>query len=1010
MSESKETTYWKSLNELARNEEYKKFVEREFPEDASELTDQVSRRSFLRIMGASVALAGFAACRRPAQKIVPFSRMPEDRVLGQPVYYSTARPFQGVLSGLLAESNEGRPTKIEGNEQHPSRLGKTDIFDQASILNLYDPDRSRGIRRNGERSTREEFISFANSHFSNRQQRIAFITEENSSLTLQRLREQASERFPNAEWFTWEPFGDDAAMEGTRIAFGRRLRTVNHFDRAQVVVALDSDFMSPQEHKNSVENVQKLIAGRNVFSAGESMSRLYSVESTFTSTGSYADNRLRLKASEIEPFTYALAARLSGSLSGLEAFARTQNDFLNHQWVEILADDLLANRGASILTAGNQQPAGVHAAVAAINLALGNAGSTVEYVEVPYDEGRSRDEAFKALADELRGGGVQTVVILGANPVYTAPADLDFAGALSRAGTVIHLADYVDETSRAAEWHVNRAHFLEAWGDGTSFTGVRSVIQPQIQPLFDGWSEIELLNLIVNGRFENGYDLVRETWSSFLGNNFESRWEQILHDGLDEASGYAAANVSLSSGFANEITPLLGRTGIRGLEIVIKPDPTLFDGRFANNSWLQELPDPMTKITWDNVALMSVATARSLGISTERHLSDKDAPIVRINAEGTTIEIAAWVQPGHADDSITLTAGYGRSGIGRIADGVGVDVYPLRTTAASYYRSADVTTTGRSYEIACVQDHHSLEGRSLIREATLDEYRDKPDFASFESTYGFEVPGLKEAREEGNGEFPVSLFNPHDFPDHQPQWGMAIDLNACFGCGVCTIACQAENNIPVVGKREVRRRRMMHWIRTDRYYEGDPDNPRALHQPVPCMQCDLAPCEQVCPVAATTQSDDGINQMTYNRCIGTRYCANNCPYKVRRFNFFNYTKEFLANGDEPEIIQMAMNPEVTVRFRGVMEKCTYCVQRLNRARRDSRRETGSWKPADGTVTTACAQACPANAIHFGDISDPESHITRIKRNERNYLLLEELGTRPRTSYLGKVRNPNPQLG
>jgi MoCo/4Fe-4S cofactor protein with predicted Tat translocation signal len=1009
MSEKlKQNSYWKSLNELAKNEEYKKFAEREFPEDATELTDQVSRKSFLRVMGASIALAGFAACRRPVQKIVPFSEMPENMVAGKPMYYATANPFQDSLNGLVVKNNEGRPSKIEGNESHPASGGRSSIYDQAGILNMYDPDRSRFIRQNGERAEREDFITFATNHFADTDRRIAFISENNSSPTLQRLRQRVQNEFSNASWITYEAFGEENQLDGTEIAFGSRLRTVNHFDRADVVVSLDSDFMSPYGHKNSVENARKLTDRRRVRSTNDSLSRIYSIESTFTNTGSYADNRLRLKASEVPAFTYALAARLSGSVSGLDAFSGVSNEFSNHDWIANLAEDLLQNSGSSIITAGDSHSPAVHAAVAAMNYALGNAGSTITYHVVPHIEETNQLEALRALVEELQGGNIDTVVILGSNPVFTAPADLNFAAALQQAGTVIHLSDYVDETSRAANWHINRAHFLEAWGDGYSYTGARSVIQPQIQPLFNGWSVIELVNVILEGEWAEGYDLVRETWSDYYTNNFERQWNQLLHDGIDEGV-FEEAQVSLDTGLTENINPYLNSSAVDGIEIVIKPDAKLFDGRFANNSWLQELPEPMTKITWDNVALMSPATARQLGIRPERRLKDTDTPVIRIEAGGETIEIAAWVQPGHADDSITLTVGYGRSGIGRVADGVGVNTYPLRTSQASYYQGADISLTGRNYEIACVQDHNSIEGRDMIREATMSEYRDNPEFASFESVHGFEVPGMKEAREHGD-EHPITLFTPMDYPEYEPQWGMAIDLNACFGCGVCTIACQAENNIPVVGKREVGRRRMMHWIRTDRYYEGDEHNPKAMHQPVPCMHCELAPCEQVCPVAATVHSDDGMNQMTYNRCVGTRYCANNCPFKVRRFNFFNYTQEFLTTGDDPEIIQMAMNPEVTVRFRGVMEKCTYCVQRVSRAKSDERLRSGSKKPVDGAVQTACQQACPANAIYFGDLTDRDSEVSRAKLNERNYVMLEELNVRPRTSYLAKLRNPNPDMG
>jgi MoCo/4Fe-4S cofactor protein with predicted Tat translocation signal len=1005
----KQTTYWKSLNELAKNKEYEKFVEREFPENATELTDQVSRRSFLRVMGASIALAGFASCRKPVQKILPYNKQPEDLVLGVPHFYATSMPFQDTVTGLLVENNEGRPTKLEGNEDHPSSGGRTSIYHQAGILSMYDPDRSRSPVHNGENASRTYFESFAADHFSDTSRNILFISEANSSPTLNRLKGETLNRFSNAEWVTYEPFSEDNAVEGTQIAFGQRLRTVNHFDKADLIVALDDDFMSPYGHKNSVENAYKTTGRRKVSSVEDTMSRIYCVENSYTSTGSYADHRLKLKSSEIEAFTYALASRLSGEVSGLQVFNGVSNSFSGHDWVERLASELLTGRGNSILSAGQQHTAGTHAAVAAMNLALGNAGNTVTYHELPFRDNRNEQEAFLNAVTELKAGTYDTVVLIGTNLAYTAPADLDLIQALGNVDTKIHLADYRDETSRICDWHVNRAHFLESWSDGFSYTGQRSIVQPQIQPLFNGLSEIEFLNTILTGEESNGYDLVQQTWSNYYTSDFNRRWEQTLHDGVDPDTGFAAVNVALAGNFAASVSEYLASEPVSGIEICIKPDATLFDGRFANNGWLQELPEPMTKITWDNVALMSPGTAESLGIPSERSFSSNEVPTIRISAGDETIEIAAWVQPGHADNSITLTTGYGRQNVGRVADGVGVDTYPLRTSSSMFYQPANVEATGSTYEIACVQDHHSLEGRDMIRTATLDEYKEKPDFASFESFHGFKVPGLKEAQAKGDDRGPISLFTEQYGPDHQPQWGMAIDLNACFGCGVCTIACQAENNIPVIGKREVGRRRIMHWIRTDRYYEGDQDNPKVYHQPVPCMHCELAPCEQVCPVAATTHSEDGMNQMTYNRCIGTRYCANNCPFKVRRFNFFNYTKEFLTTGDDPEIIQMAMNPEVTVRFRGVIEKCSYCVQRVNKAKIDTKIATGSKKPADGTVQTACQQACPANAISFGDLTDRDSNVSQEKMNERNYVMLEEINVRPRTSYLAKLRNTNSDL-
>lgn len=1007
--QTNQTTYWKSLNELAQNEEYQKFEQREFSENASELTDQVSRRSFLRVMGASVALAGFASCRKPAQKIIPFSRQPEDLILGEPNFYATGMPFQDTLTGLLITNTEGRPTKIEGNPDHSSSRGRTSIYNQASILELYDPDRSRSAKHNGDSASIFEFYDFVINHFSDRDRSVLFVDEQSSSPTYHRLKNDILSEFENAEWVSHEPFSDANVIEGVNLAFGSRLRPVNHYGDANLVVSLDHDFMSPQGDKNSVENAVTLTSRRKVDSTNDNMSRIYSIENTFTNTGSYADHRLRLKSSEIAPFTFALAARLSSSVSGLEAFSGVSNAFTSHEWIDTLANELIAQSGNGIVTAGYQHSKEVHAAVAAINAALQNAGNTVTYLEIPFLNDRDEKAAVTEALNNASSGAYDTIVILGSNLKYNAPADIDIDTVLENIETKIHLGSYYDETAQMCNWHANQAHFLEAWGDGQSYTGERSVIQPQILPLHDGASAVEVLALISHGERREGYDIVRDTWNGNDSDNFEQTWQQVLHDGVSVDEGFSSVPVSVSPALQGELSDAFSQEPLEGIEIAIKPDAKLFDGRYSNISWLQELPDPMTKITWDNVALMSPATAETIGIDTIRSFKHSDVPVVRINAGDEVIEIAAWVEPGHADNSITLTAGYGRESIGRVADGVGVNVYPFLNSDAPFYQVAEVSPTGNNFEIACTQDHHSLEGRDMIRSATLEEYRENPNFASFASVHGFEVPGMKEALEEGDERGPVSLFNETYGSSDQPQWGMTIDLNSCFGCGVCTIACQAENNIPVVGKREVSRRRIMHWIRVDRYFEGDQDNPKAYHQPVPCMQCELAPCEEVCPVVATTHSEDGINQMTYNRCIGTRYCSNNCPFKVRRFNFFNYSKEFLTTGDDPEIIQMAMNPDVTIRFRGVMEKCTYCVQRVNRGKIKAKIETGSRKPADGSVQTACQQACPANAISFGDLTDRNSNVSQNKSNDRNYVMLEEINVRPRTSYLARLTNNNPEL-
>jgi MoCo/4Fe-4S cofactor protein with predicted Tat translocation signal len=1003
MSNDTNNTYWRSLNQLAQNEEYRNFLHREFPENGSEMNDNLSRRNFLQIMGASVALAGLAACRKPVQKILPFSRQPEDLVPGIPLFYATAAPYPGYVNGLVIETNEGRPTKVEGNELHPDGGGASGIHDQASILDLYDMDRSRNVRRNGEISSWEDFISFAGEHFAERSRNIAFISEDSSSITLNRLKDEALSLFPNSTWVNYEPFGEANLLYGTELAFGNKLRPVNHYDRALVTVSLDHDFLHTSA--NNVESTRRFVRSRNADSTENGMGRLYVVENNFTVTGSMADHRLRIKSGDISGFLYALAASLSERISGLEAFGGYNNEFAQHSWIAVLTEELMNNRGRSVVTAGSDHEPEIHAVVAVINQALGNVNETVTYHSLPFSLPGDERRAFNELVGEIRNGSVDTVVMIGTNPSYTAPFDIGFDEALGGAETVIHLSTHIDETSRNANWHINRTHYLEQWGDGYSYSGVQSVIQPMIQPLFGGKSEIEFLAAIIYGENRSGHDIVRETWNAGTAENLNREWNKVLHDGFLEDSGFPSVNPVISSGFAETIRGTTGNGTTRdnsgSIELVFKPDPKLYDGRYANNPWLQELPDPVTKITWDNVALMSPETAEHLGFRPSG-FSSKDEPVALISTESFEAEIPVWILPGHADNSITVYQGYGRNSTGRVAVGTGVNLYGFRSTTALLSRS-DITVrdTGRVFTVATTQDHHSMEGRPLIREASISEYRNNPTFAPDLVN----VPGIPEG--ENNA---INLFDRPEFPDHEPQWGMAIDLNTCTGCGVCTIACQAENNIPVVGKREVKRGREMHWIRVDRYFNGDVNDPQMVQQPVPCMHCDQAPCEAVCPVAATTHSHDGLNQMTYNRCIGTRYCANNCPYKVRRFNFFNYPKEFLTTGSDPEIIQMAMNPEVSIRFRGVMEKCTYCVQRISRAKIDTKNETGnSRKPADGTVKTACQQACPSEAITFGDLTDSNSIVSRTKRNNRNYLLLEELNVRPRTSYLAKIRNPNPDM-
>jgi MoCo/4Fe-4S cofactor protein with predicted Tat translocation signal len=992
MSKIESPSYWKSLNQIAQNEAWKQHADREFQEGASELNDGLSRKSFLQIMGASIALAGLASCRRPVEKILPYHQQPENSVIGNPLYYATAMSFGGYLTGIIAESKEGRPTKLEGNPDQDASMGRSNIFQQASILGLYDPDRARTVSNGSEASDWNAFVTFCASHFADKNRRVAVLSQANNSQTLARLRRESG--LNNLTWVTYEPFGDENSLVGHSLAFGRKLRADVHFDKAQVVFALDSDFLNLAT--NNVENVRRYTdRRRNVETQADQITRLYSVETTYSVTGTNADHRLRLKPSDIQAFAYALAGKL-GVANGYTNHM-SSNEFLN-----TLVADLQAHAGNCVVVAGENMPAEIHAAVAAINTALGNNGVTVSYKEVSHTGEGNQNQALSQLAADLNSGSIDTLVLLGTNPVFNAPADLSMGEAIKKASTVIQVSDYIDETTKnGVSWHIPRAHFLEAWGDGASPSGQASIIQPLIQPLFGAKSEIEVMNAIATGTDKPGYELVRATWVSSLG---ETGWTTALNDGVIPNTVKADVSVSLNSGLVTSLSAAMSavQEASTELEVSFKPDNHVFDGRFANNGWLQEFPDPITKITWDNVALVSPATAKELGIKDiyNGKNNENDTTLISVTVDGRSVNVPAWILPGHADKAITILCGYG-SNVGKVSTGIGTNMYPLRGTNSMYAAKASVSANQGSYMIACTQDHHSMEGRPLFREATVAEYQSSPEFAKNMVM----VPGKKEG-----DPFAITLFDAQTYPEYEPQWGMTIDLNSCIGCGVCTIACQAENNIPVIGKREVSRSREMQWIRVDRYFIGeDVDNPKVVHQPIPCMHCELAPCEQVCPVAATTHSDDGLNQMTYNRCIGTRYCANNCPYKVRRFNFFNYSKIYLEdnNINDPEILHMAMNPDVTIRFRGVMEKCTYCVQRINRKKIETKIETGgSVKPADGSVVTACQQACPANAISFGDLTDPKSKVAVAKSGPRNYVLLEELNIRPRTSYLARINNPN----
>jgi MoCo/4Fe-4S cofactor protein with predicted Tat translocation signal len=968
--------YWRSLDQLADTPEFREFLHREFPENVSELTSTVSRRKFLTLMGASIAFAGLASCRRPVEKIIPYVNAPENVIPGVPKYYATTMPFGLSAYGLLVESHEGRPTKIEGNELHPSTLGKSNILTQAAILGLYDPDRSNSVTKDGVQKSWDDFISYwrdERKRFSeNKGEGLTVLSESFVSPTLYRLYTEFIKVYPKAKWFTYEPVSDENIYSGTKLAAGKNYQPIYDYSKAKVILSLDSDFLM-NESENITAN-KGFSTGRKLVSEKDNINRLYVVENNFSVTGGMADHRLRLPNLKIKDFCIALMNEL-GVRMGKPDISK-----FDQKWLKEVAADLKKNRGNSLVVAGKKQPPVVHAMIMAINETLGNAGRSVIYGELK-DAVLSTTDSIKELKASIQKKEVNTLLILGGNPVYNTPADIEFSNVLKKIEKTIHLSPYPDETSKLINWHLPLVHFLESWGDARSADGTASVIQPLIEPLFGGRSIAEVLNLVVTGEDVRGYEIVRSTWKGILkSGDFEFNWIKILHDGLHTQSQSAKENpkiLTLRLELALSETRSEEKLSADNLEIVFRQSPAIFDGRFANNGWLQEMPDPVTKLSWDNTALLSPNTAKELNI--------KNEDLIKIDYKGRNIETPVWIMPGHADYSITLTLGYGRKSAGRIGNYVGYNAYKIRpVTNLDFGIGAVVTKTGRTYPLANTQDHGSMEGRPLVREASIDEYRKLPEFAK----EMVEHPPLE------------SLWKEHSY-DEGYQWGMTIDLNACSGCNACVIACQSENNIPIVGKEQVRNGREMHWIRLDRYFSGELRDPEIVYQPVACQHCENAPCEQVCPVAATVHDKEGLNVMTYNRCIGTRYCSNNCPYKVRRFNFFNYTNQY------PEILKMAQNPDVTVRSRGVMEKCTFCTQRINAAKITAKNNGEDVK--DGDVVTACQQSCPADAIVFGNINDPESTVSKMKKLNRDYTMLGELNLKTRTTYLAKIRNPNSAL-
>jgi MoCo/4Fe-4S cofactor protein with predicted Tat translocation signal len=980
--------YWRSLEDLASTDEFKELLVREFPQQAigwsADENPDEGRRNFLKLMGASLALAGLTACtRQPTERIAPYIRQPEELIPGKPLFFATATTLNGLATGVLVESHEGRPTKVEGSPEHPASLGACDSFSQASVLQLYDPDRSQTLLLEGEIKSWGDFLGVLRETLAQQKLKngagIRILTETVASPSMADQLGAIQKLYPGAKWHQWEPAGPHSARAGAAMAFGAPVHTYYDFSKADVVVSLDADFLATGVA--SLRYARQFAARRRVQGGQTGMNRLYVVEPMPTPTGSKADHRLPLRANDIEMFAWVLAASLGVS----NAPKTTDNGDIN-AWAGPVAKDLLRSAGSSIVIAGECQPPIVHALAHVMNDKLGNVGKTVFYTGPV--EARQEDQlaSLHDLVNDLDSGAVELLLILGGNPVFNAPVELGMRDRIQKAALRVHLSLFHDETSDVCQWHLPEAHYLEAWGDARAFDGTVTLQQPLILPLYGGRSAQQVLQLFLEQPELGGYDIVKNYWSGQRqGADFETWWRRSVHDGFMANTALPAKTPAIRGA---AITQPAARPRMEGkLEVIFRTDPAIYDGRFANNGWLQELPKPITKLTWDNAAIMSPATAARLGVNYEDlNVGGDGVPMVELSYQGRKLRAPVWIQPGHAESSVTLHLGYGRTRGGRSATGQGFNPYGLRTSQALWQGlGMEAVKVPGSYLIATVQNQHALDTRRhVIHQGTLAEYLKDP-----ESVHeGAETP-------------PPTLTLYPGFSYNGYAWGMAIDLTSCMGCGACVVACQAENNIPVVGKDQVRRGRDLQWLRVDTYYNGSVAQPEIYNQPVPCQQCEDAPCELVCPVQATNHSSEGLNDMVYNRCVGTRYCSNNCPYKVRRFNFYLYS-DF-----ETPSLKLLHNPDVTVRSRGVMEKCTYCVQRINYAKIESEKQNR--KVRDGEIQPACQATCPTEAIVFGNINDPNARVSKMKAEKLNYGLMADLNTRPRTSYLATLRNPNPEI-
>jgi molybdopterin-containing oxidoreductase family iron-sulfur binding subunit len=981
---------WRSLDELANTADFQAAVEREFPSAAQEWVDPVSRRGFLKLMGASMALAGLAGCtKQPDEPIYPYVKAPEDLILGKPMYFATAHPFSTGAVPLLVKSDEFRPIKIDGNPEHAYNQGGSDPYSQGTLLDLYDPDRSQHVTYRGESREWGEFAEALRDKVTSTKDGtgIYFLSAAILSPTLARQWKELQAAWPKAKLVQYDP-----ALAGTFLAQGVNVQY--DLSGADVIVSLDADFLSGASYPGFHRLVRDYAGRRKQPENG--MNRLYAVESMTTTTGMKAEHRLGLRASEIPAFAAALAQAVGAGGVSAPSYSWTDEQ---QKFLAALANDLKANAGKSAVLPGLYQDPSVAALALAINNALGNVGKTVSVSSdpaIPIPSDQLGD--FKAVVADLNAGKVDWLVILNANPIYDAPADLDFADAFNKANIVAHLGSHYDETGQISHWHIPAAHYLESWSDARAYDGTVSIVQPMIDPLYGGHTAHHVFQALLNDPMVSPYDAVRETQKSNIKGDFETGWRKALHDGWIADTTYAKGSATGGSKISSNVpTP----TSKDSLEIIFRPDPNIYDGRWNNVGWLQELPKPVTNLSWDNAAIVSGATLSKWGF--------EEDDIVEITVGNGRVKAPIIVAPGHPDNSVTVYLGYGREASGRVGSGQGFNAYLIRNTWAPLYATGSIRKIEGKWGVAITKSHYqdqrgatfgqqgtgnnSLEAdealgpRGIIRYATLDEFKANPNFAH--EGEGHDTPTRD-----------TSLFPNWEYNEAN-AWAMSIDMNSCTGCNACIVSCYAENNIPVVGKQQVRIGRNMQWLRIDTYFEGDLSAPRAHFQPMNCQHCENAPCEQVCPVGATVHSPEGLNLMVYNRCVGTRYCSNNCPYKVRRFNFLLYSDY------ETESLKLMRNPDVSVRSRGVMEKCTYCLQRISAAKIEADKENRNVR--DGEIVTACQQACPAEAIVFGNMNDPNSRVSKLRAQQRSYQVIADLNARPRTQYLAEVLNVNQEL-